>query len=196
LRLRGLRSYGLKPLSQIGAMYQHEERIRELGLTGVDKTAYRQEQTAPIVSKFFEWLKEVCCARAFLPSDDFLKAARYALKRRSGLEVFLGNPEVPMDTNHLERALRVIPMGRRNYLFCWSEIGAARVGQIQSLLVTCKLHGIDPYTYLVDVFQRLDTHPQSKVEQLTPRLWKEHFGSNPLLSPLELARQRNLAMAA
>jgi hypothetical protein len=41
-----------------------------------------------------------------------------------------------------------------------------------------------------------DQHPKSKVEQLTPRLWKEHFGSNPLLSPLELARKRNFAMAA
>jgi len=29
------------------------------------------------------------------------------------LKVFLENPDVPLDTNHLERALRPIPMGRR-----------------------------------------------------------------------------------
>jgi len=40
---------------------------------------------------------------------------------------------------------------RRSWLFCWTELGAKHVGIIQSLIVTCRLHGIDPYTYLVDV---------------------------------------------
>src|SRR5258706_8393859 len=64
------------------------------------------------------------------------------------------DPDVPIDTNHIERALRVIPMGRRNWLFCWTELGARHVGIMQSLLATCRLHDIDPYDYLVDVLQR------------------------------------------
>jgi len=36
---------------------------------------------------------------------------------------------VPIDTNHLERGLRVIPMGRKAWLFCWTELGAKQVGQ-------------------------------------------------------------------
>ena len=47
--------------------------------------------------------------------------------RRAGLEVFLHHPEVPIDTNHLERALRPIPMGKRNWLFASTEVGARRV---------------------------------------------------------------------
>jgi hypothetical protein len=35
------------------------------------------------------------------------------------------------------------------------------------------LHGVDPYTYLVDVLQRVAEHPASRVAELTPRLWKE-----------------------
>ena len=101
-----------------------------------------------------------------------------------GLEVFLADPDVPIDTNHLERALRAIPMGRKNWLFCWTELGAKHVGIIQSLLVTCRLHGIDPYTYLVDVLQRVGQHPASRVAELTPRLWKQHFADNPLRSDL------------
>jgi integrase len=38
----------------------------------------------------------------------------YARERQAALQVFLTDPDVPMDTNHLERALRAIPMGRRN----------------------------------------------------------------------------------
>jgi hypothetical protein len=70
----------------------------------------------------------------------------YAKARQAALQVFLSDPEVPIHTNHLERGLRPIPMGKKNYLFAWTEIGAERIGLIQSLLVTCRLHGVDPYT--------------------------------------------------
>ena len=58
------------------------------------------------------------------------------------------------------------------------------VGIIQSLIVTCKLQGIDPVTYLVDVLQRVAIHPASKVEELTPRVWKDPIADNPLRSDL------------
>jgi transposase len=98
--------------------------------------------------------------------------------------LFLSDPGLPLDTNHLERALRVISMGRKNWNFCWTELGAEHVGIMQSLIVTCRFHGIDPYTYLVDVLQRVGVHPASKVAELTPRLWKLHFAANPLRSAL------------
>ncbi len=90
-----------------------------------------------------------------LPSNPLSKALKYARERRVSLQVFLSNPEVPVDTNHLERALRTIPLGRRNWLFCWTELGAKQVGIIQSLIATCKLHGVDVTTYLVDVLERV-----------------------------------------
>jgi len=70
-----------------------------------------------------------------------------------------------------------------------TEIGAKYVGILQSLLATCRLHRIHPYDYLVDVLQRIDTHPASEVHLLTPRLWKEHFAADPMRAPLDLARQ-------
>ena len=112
------------------------------------------------------------------------KALVYAQNHEAQLRVYLGDPDVPIDTNHLERALRVIPMGRKNWLFNWTEVGAQHVGIIQSLLTTCRLHGVDPYTYLVDVLQRIDLHPDRDVEALTPRRWKELFAADPLRSDL------------
>src|SRR5580704_14940188 len=55
------------------------------------------------------------------------QALEYARERRLGLEVFLTDPDVPLDTNHPERALRAIPMGRRSWLFCWTELGAKHI---------------------------------------------------------------------
>ena len=49
---------------------------------------------------------------------------------------------------------------------------AQRIGVIQSLLVTCRLQGVDPYIYLVDVLQRVAEHPAKRVTDLTPRVWK------------------------
>jgi hypothetical protein len=57
---------------------------------------------------------------------------------------------------------------------------------VQSLLVTCRLHDIDPYDYFVDVLQRVGQHPAYLAHQLTPRLWKELFAANPLRSDLQV----------
>ena len=72
-------------------------------------------------------------------------------ERREGLLLYLDDPDGEIDTNSLERALRAIPMGRKSWLFCWTELGTRQIGIAQSILVTCKLHDIDPYGYLVDV---------------------------------------------
>jgi hypothetical protein len=176
-----------KALDFIAALYEQEEEIRRRGLEGEAMLRVRAEQSKPVVDAFFAWLEQELTRSALLPTNPFTKAAVYARQRRTGLEVFLSDPDVPLDTNHLERALRVIPMGRKNWLFCWTELGAQQVGQIQSLLTTCALHDVDPYTYLVDVLQRIDIHPQAEIEKLTPRLWKQHFADAPLRSLLHRA---------
>ncbi|MFW6039158.1 MAG: IS66 family transposase [bacterium] len=176
-------------LERIGALYKAERKIREAGLSGEDKRVRREAVCRPIIEGFFAWCQERLQDQSLLPSNPFTKALGYALERRDELKVFLDNPDVPIDTNHLERALRPIPMGRKNWLFCWTEIGAKYVGILQSLLATCRLHRIHPYDYLVDVLQRIDTHPASEVHLLTPRLWKEHFAADPMRAPLDLARQ-------
>lgn len=173
----------------IGALYRHEQIIRDQGLEGKEKLAYRMEHSAPIVKAFWCWCDQQCHRTDLLPRNPLSKALNYARARRANLEIFLGDPAVQIDTNHLERGLRPIPMGKRNWLFSWTEIGAERIGLIQSLLVTCRIQGVDPYTYLVDVLQRISAHPASQVIELTPREWKVKFADHPMKSDLALAGQ-------
>ena len=170
-------------LEVIRTIYTVEQEIRDQVLEGEKKLAMRVERSRPLVTAFFAWVEEELVQSALLPTNPFTVAARHALKLKTRLEVFLSDPAVPLDTNHLERALRPIPMGRKNWLFCWTEVGAAKVGIIQSLISTCVLHGVDPYTYLVDVLQRVDTHPQREVVDLTPRMWKDKFADQAMPSP-------------
>jgi hypothetical protein len=169
-------------LDYIRRLFAVDEDIDKLTLKGEPKRLHRLTHAKPIVAEFYAWIEGQFTRHGLLPNNPFVKALGYARDHRAGLEVFLTDPEVPLSTNHIERTLRVIPMGKKNWLFCWTELGAEHIGMAQSLIATCRLHRIDPYTYLVDVLQRISQHPASKVAELTPRLWKERFANNPLRS--------------
>ncbi|MGK0171489.1 MAG: transposase [Gammaproteobacteria bacterium] len=166
----------------IGTLYHIERHIKTKGMDAEAALQCRATESKPGVDAFFAWCQDQCQRMDLVPSDPLSKALKYARKRETALRQHLAQPNLPMDTNHVERTLRVIPTGRKNWMFHWSEIGAERVGIIQSLLTTCRLHDINPSTYLIDVLQRIDTHPASRVDELTPRLWKTHFADNPLRS--------------
>ncbi|MGH8832912.1 MAG: IS66 family transposase, partial [Polaromonas sp.] len=153
-------------------------------LCGEAKRVHRLTHSKPLVEQFFAWVNLQFEQQGLLPTNPLTKALAYVRARRAGLEVFLDDADVPIDTNHLERALRPIPMGKKNWLFCWTEVGAQHAGIVQSLIATCRLHGLDPYTYLTDVLQRVGQHPASRVAELTPRLWKQHFAHCSLRSDL------------
>jgi hypothetical protein len=176
-------------LKKIGQLYELEgslgssatpEQIQEL----------RGETIRPLVEDFFVWLRERLDERTLLPSSPFNQAAHYVLERKEALRVFLEDPAVPMDTNHLEREIRPIALGRKNWIFCWKEAGARNLGVLQSLIATCRLQSIDAYTYLIDVLQRVHTHPARQVHELTPRLWKERFAQEAMPSLMEMLLQR------
>jgi hypothetical protein len=174
-------------LEQIAALYKVEEQIRERKLNAEAKRLHRLMHSKPLVDKFFDWVDKQFEQLGLLPSNPLTKALAYVHERRAGLSVFLEDPAVAIDTNHIERALRPIPTGRKNWLFSWSEVGAKHTGIVQSLIATCRLQGIDPYTYLIDVLQRVGQHPASRVAELTPRQWTVLFADNPLRSDLHRA---------
>jgi len=108
-----------------------------------------------------------------------MKAVGDACKRRKERMVCFSNPDVPLDTNHVERAIRPVVIGKKSWMCAGNEDGARRIGIIQSLLASCKLQGINPRTWLIDVLQRVGYHPASRAHELTPRLWKQHVADCP-----------------
>ncbi len=59
------------------------------------------------------------------------------------------------------------------WLFIGSEAAAHRTMVLLTLVQTCKAHQVDPFAYLRDVIDRVSTHPMSRIDELTPRRWKE-----------------------
>lgn len=72
--------------------------------------------------------------------------------------------------------------GPQELELCWTELGAKQVGIAKSIVVTCRLNGVNVYTNFVDVLQRVREHPASRVADLTPKLWKRYVAANPLRS--------------
>lgn len=179
-------------LARIAELYQLEATL-SAEAKAAEIQQLRTTKSRPLVETFFEWLRQCLDERALLPSSPFTKAAQYSLERKTAMEVFLEDPRVAIDTNHLEREIRPIALGRKNWLFCWTELGAEQLGILQSLISTCRLQEVDPYRYLVDVMQRVAIHPAADVAQLTPRLWKELFAADPLPSLAEMPREERHA---
>ncbi len=175
-------------LTLIKVLYRIERDLRKQGADDKQILEARQRRSRRCIDKIFKWINEQRQNPSLLPKSPLAKALNYAAEREAGLRVFLKDAWVALDTNDLERALRVIPMGKKNWLFCSSEVGAEHVAVIQTLLATCRAHRVNPFNYLVDVLQRIDEHPASKVHELTPREWQKHFASNPLRSPLHEIR--------
>lgn len=172
-------------LAEIQKLYKVEAHIRKRALNAEDTVQYRLKHSEPIITALFSWLYEQRQRPELLPKDPLTKAFAYTHERYHELRTYLTHAQVCIDTNHLERALRVIPMGRKNHLFCWSELGAQQLGVLHTLTVTCKLHNINPYHYLVDVLQRVSQHPAKDVIDLTPRRWKVLFADKRLRSDIE-----------
>lgn len=176
-------------LHWIRELYVIEGKLRERAASEQEILRARDEHSRPIVDSFFGWVRERIADASLLPRSPLARALNYASEREAGLRVFLVDAWLDLDTNDLERALRVVPMGRRNWLFCSTELGARHVAAIQTLLASCRAHGVNAYTYLVDVLQRINMTRVSDTRLLIPRLWKENFGLDPLRSDLDRTGQ-------
>ena len=103
-------------LALIGAMYRHEKQIRDDTVTGAAKHEYRTVHIRPVVEAFWKWCRTSCERTDLLPKNPLAKALNYALQRRLGLEVFLDDPDVAIDTNHFHADNRFMPTPRRKPL--------------------------------------------------------------------------------
>jgi transposase len=112
------------------------------------------------------WL-EATLAKLSVKSDT-AAAIRYALSRWRALTRYVDDGQLEIDNNAAERALRVVALGRKNFLFAGSDSGGERAAAMYSLLGSAKLNGLDPEIYLHHVLERIADHPISRINDLLP----------------------------
>jgi len=151
-------------IERIAQLYAMERDIR--GSTPETRRSVRQAKSKPLLDSMQLWLG----ARVALlsPKSETAAAIRYALSRWRALTRYLDDGQLEIDNNAAERALRVIALGRKNYLFAGSDAGGERAAKIYSLLGSAKLNGLDPELYLHHVLTLIADHPINRIDELLP----------------------------
>jgi transposase len=153
-----------QPLRRIGELYATEAAIR--GKPPDERRRARQEQARALLDAFENWLRSTLGTVS--QKSDTAKAINYSLNQWSALTLYVEDGSVEIDNNAAERALRVVALGRKNFLHFGSDSGGERGAAIYTLVGTTKLNGLDPEAYLRHVIARIAEHPVNRVDELLP----------------------------
>lgn len=151
-------------LERIGALYKVEEQIRSKPTD--ERRAHRQARARPLLDQLHAWLSATL--ETLSRKSDTSRAILYALNRWEAHTRYCDDGRLEIDNLPVERALRGVAIGRRNYLFAGADSGGERAAAIYSLIGTAKLNGFDPEAYLRAVLARIADHPINQVENLLP----------------------------
>ncbi len=164
-------------LERIAALYAVEKEIR--GRPPDERQQVRTTRAQPLLQPLHEWF-EVSLTKLSRKSDT-TAAIRYALGLWEALTRYCDDGRLEIDNNAAERALRVVALGRKNYLFAGSDTGGERAAAIYSLIGSAKLNGLDPEAYLSEVLTRIADHPITRIEELLP--WNIAASLPPAIEP-------------
>jgi len=114
-----------------------------------------------------------------LPKSPEGQAIAYTLSNWPALVRYCQDGDLEIDNNGAERSLRGVAVGRGNWMFFGSDNGGRTAAILTSFTTTCKRHGLDPFVYLRDVFDRISAHKESKIADLLPDKWKETRAEAP-----------------
>jgi transposase len=126
----------------------------------------REQHTEPLLADLHRWL--LATGRKLSRKSDLAQAIHYALARWQALSRFCHDGRIEIDNNAVERELRAVALGRKNYLFAGADCGGERAAAIYSLIGTAKLNGLDPEAYLRLVLDRIAEHPSHRIQELLP----------------------------
>ena len=166
-------------LAYIGKLFAIEAAARKDGLVGVALLAYRQQHARPVATAFRQWLGDDL--GKLLPTNPVRKAMQYYLNNWTALMRFLEDPDVLIDNNWSERALRKVALLRNNSMCAGGEDGAIRLCTLFTLIQTCRLIGVDAYEYLAWALCRSVPHPDNRgfiPDDLTPAAYKATWDSS------------------
>ncbi len=165
----------IEVVRRIDALFEIERSIN--GKSPEERLAVRRELSRPLVDDLQIYMREQ--AARLSRGHDLVKAINYILKRWPAFTLFLEDGRVCLSNNAAERGLRGIALGRKSWLFCGSDRGGRRAAAMYSLVVTCKMNGVDPQAWLTDVLSRIAAHPAHRLNELLPWSWSTRAAAIP-----------------
>lgn len=161
---------GAIALALFRKIYAIEEDCK--GLPHEQRHERRQAESLPIAHEMYGWIEKL--HPSLVPSSKMYDATRYAIKQKAAWLRCFSDGKFEIDNGEVERQLRRVGIGRKNYLFAGSNQGAVRAAVAYTVLASCRMHGKDPVAYVRDVLQKLaDGWPQASIDDLLPHRWTQ-----------------------
>ena len=149
-------------------LFAWEKRLADL--SPEERKDQRLKEEKPILDALLSWADSISGSVA--PKSALGKALHYLREQWPYLIRYLEDGRLELSNNRAERSIKPFVIGRKNFLFANSPLGAQSSAIIYSLIETAKENGLDPYRFLVSVFERapgleLNEHPE-RVHLLLP----------------------------
>jgi transposase len=152
-------------LEQFGKLFRVERLAQRYGRREV----LRRRFSRPIFAAMLDQAE--AHAEVALAHTDLGTAVRYLLDQQERLERCLTTPVAEISNNGVERAIRPLKLGAKNWLFIGDPSAGPRLANVFTLVENCRLLGVDPERYLIDIIGRLGDYPAAKINDLLPSHW-------------------------
>jgi transposase len=156
-----------RAIELIQKLYVIEDTARNMSET--QRYYYRRKHAKPILKQVKRWLNKI--EPTLIPKTPIAQAVQYMQNQWRALCRYLSHGALHIDNNFGERAMRIIAIGRKNWLFAGSDEGGKRAAILYSILRTCKQNLINPFAYLRDVLARIPNTKQKDIRSLLPYHW-------------------------
>ena len=155
-------------LIQIQNIYHTDNGL--LKLPPSERKKRRKSLVKPLVDTFFEWCRK--SIDRVPPSSETADGIKYCINQEKYLRVFLDDPQIPLDNNLAEQAIRPFCVGKKNWKLIDTVHGAQASAIIYSIVETAKAHDLNIYNYfkhlLTEIPKHMDDTDLSFLDPLLP----------------------------
>jgi transposase len=163
---------GAVALAYFKAIYRIEAACKEEALSPEARKARRDELSLPRIDELYDWVRSL--HPKLVPNTPLYTATQYALNQEEAFRRCFTDGRFEIDNGEVERRIRRVPLGRKNYLFAGSEKGAVRLAVGYTVFGTCEMVGVNPLEWAADVIEKLQGGwPKARLDELLPDAWAE-----------------------
>ena len=158
-------------LALMKGIYRLEGEYKDRGLSPEERLTERTARSMPLVDELYRWVHDV--HGALVPKTLLYKATLYAINQEAAFRRCFTDGRFEIDNGEVERRLRWVALGRKNYLFAGSDKGAERIAIGYTITGSCHMNGVNPLAYMTDVIEKLQSGwPSNRLDELLPDVWK------------------------
>jgi len=148
-------------------VYEHDAHTKKRKMSDERRLKYHQRKSRPLMKRLNKWLQEQLDQNKVEPNSSLGEAITHMLKHWKTLTLFLKVPGAPLDNNLCEQVLKRAILGRKNFYFYKTQHGAYIGDLFMSIIHTCDLNDMNPYTYMTEL-ERHSTEVFANPQQWLP----------------------------